>query len=278
VLAASRVLVGVSAQSIAAVEDSLTVVQFRALVIVASRGPIHLSALADAMRVHPSNATRTCDRLVADGLLDRRENPHDRRHLALTLTAPGRRILDAVMDRRRAAITDILRRMPADDRHHLAEVLTQFATAGGEPSDHHLWSLGWTTDGPAALPAPGAAPGARPAAGVARQNQGAQLHGSQCSPDICNTDLGAHTVDRSDGPERPQRPGTHQLVRVFRQFSARLAGGSGNGEDQPGGLVPSDSGCRGPHRRNAGQAVTHHDDQPSTDRSGSRPLRMVSRR
>ena len=49
-LAASRVLVGVSAQSIAAVEDSLTVVQFRALVIVASRGPIHLSALADAMR------------------------------------------------------------------------------------------------------------------------------------------------------------------------------------------------------------------------------------
>ena len=89
VLAASRVLVGVSAQSIAAVEDSLTVVQFRALVIVASRGPIHLSALADAMRVHPSNATRTCDRLVADGLLDRRENPHDRRHLALTLNRTG---------------------------------------------------------------------------------------------------------------------------------------------------------------------------------------------
>lgn len=164
-LAASRVLVGVSAQSIAAVEDSLTVVQFRALVIVASRGPIHLTALADAMRVHPSNATRTCDRLVADGLLDRRENPDDRRHLALTLTAPGRQILDAVMDRRRAAITDILRRMPADDRHHLAEVLTQFATAGGEPSDHDLWSLGWTTDGPAALPAPGAAPDAQPGSG-----------------------------------------------------------------------------------------------------------------
>jgi len=155
-MAASRVLVGVSAQSIAAVEDSLTVVQFRALVIVASRGPIHLTALADAMRVHPSNATRTCDRLVADGLLDRRDNPNDRRHLALTLTAAGRRILDAVMERRRTAIADILRRMPAADRHHLAEVLTQFAAAGGEPSDHQLWSLGWTTDGPPPPPTPAA--------------------------------------------------------------------------------------------------------------------------
>ena len=140
-------------------------VQFRALVIVASRGPIHLSALADAMRVHPSTATRTWDRLVADGLLDRRENPHDRRHLALTLTAPGRRILDAVMDRRRAAITDILRRMPADDRHHLAEVLTQFATAGGEPSDHHLWVAGLDHWWPGGTPRAGSGTGCAPGSG-----------------------------------------------------------------------------------------------------------------
>ena len=49
-------------------EDTVTLTQFRALVIIASRGPLHLAALADAMRVHPSNATRACDRLVAAGL------------------------------------------------------------------------------------------------------------------------------------------------------------------------------------------------------------------
>ena len=97
VLAASRVLVGVAARSLAPVEDTVTLTQFRALVIIASRGPLHLAALADAMGVHPSNATRTCDRLVATGLADRRDNPADRRHLLLTLTAAGRDLVDGVM-------------------------------------------------------------------------------------------------------------------------------------------------------------------------------------
>ena len=82
-LAASRVLVGVAARSLAAVEDTVTLTQVRALVIIASRGPLHLTALAEDMGVHPSNATRACDRLVAAGLLDRRDNPADRRHLLL---------------------------------------------------------------------------------------------------------------------------------------------------------------------------------------------------
>src|SRR6476659_1575411 len=75
VLAASRVLIGVAARSLAPVEDTVALTQFRALVIIASRGPLHLAALADAMQVHPSNATRTCERLVERGLLDRRDNP-----------------------------------------------------------------------------------------------------------------------------------------------------------------------------------------------------------
>ena len=109
-LAASRVLVGVAARSLAAVEDTVTLTQVRALVIIASRGPLHLAALAEDMGVHPSNATRACDRLVAAGLLDRRDNPADRRHLLLTLTDAGRELVDGVMDRRRAAIGQILRR------------------------------------------------------------------------------------------------------------------------------------------------------------------------
>ena len=76
------------------------------------------------MGVHPSNATRACDRLVAAGLLDRRDNPADRRHLLLTLTDAGRELVDGVMDRRRVAIGQILQRMPPEDRAQLATVLT----------------------------------------------------------------------------------------------------------------------------------------------------------
>lgn len=148
VLAASRVLVGVAAQSIAQAETTMSVGQFRALVIVASRGPMHSAGLAEAMGVHPSNATRTCDRLVAAKLLDRRDNPADRRHLMLTLTKKGHRMVDSVMSRRRALIGQILDKMPTDNRHRLAEVLNRFADAGGEPAEQDLWSVGWTT-GPA---------------------------------------------------------------------------------------------------------------------------------
>jgi DNA-binding MarR family transcriptional regulator len=145
VLAASRVLVGVAAQSIATVEAAMGVTQFRALVIIASRGPMHSAGLAAAMGVHPSNATRTCDRLVEAKLMDRRDNPSDRRHLLLTLTKKGYRLVDGVMERRRVLIRQILDKMPADGRQQLADVLNEFAAAGGEPAEKDLWSVGWIT-------------------------------------------------------------------------------------------------------------------------------------
>jgi len=146
VMAATRVLVGVAAQSIAAAEQSVGVNQFRALVIITSRGPMHSAALAEAMGVHPSNATRTCDRLVAANLLERRDNPADRRHLMLTLTKKGHRLVEGVMRCRRGAVEKIVQRMPQTGREHLAEVLNQFAAAGGEPAEQDLWSAGWTTE------------------------------------------------------------------------------------------------------------------------------------
>ncbi|GGL92004.1 MarR family winged helix-turn-helix transcriptional regulator [Nakamurella endophytica] len=144
ILAASRVLVGVSAQSLAAVEDRVSVAQFRLLVILASRGTLGLNALAEAMGVHPSNATRACDRLVGLGLLDRRENPADRRQLALALTPAGVAVVQEVMTARRAAIAEILERVPAGRREGVGEAMQILAVAGGEPDPAQLWALGWT--------------------------------------------------------------------------------------------------------------------------------------
>src|SRR3954470_22338495 len=81
-MAATRVLVALSARSIAGLDGRITLPQFRVLVMVASTGPVNLGAVARALGVHPSNATRACDRLVTAGLLDRRDDPDDRRNLA----------------------------------------------------------------------------------------------------------------------------------------------------------------------------------------------------
>ena len=154
---AARALVGISARSLVDVDDVVTPPQLRVLVMIASRGPLNLGAVARGLGVHPSNATRACDRLVVAGLLDRRDDPADRRNLLLQLTEEGRTLVDQIMDRRRHAIAEVLDRMPALQRTALIPVLVTFAEAAGEMDDEHLGSLGWTT---AADRDPAEAPGA----------------------------------------------------------------------------------------------------------------------
>ncbi len=148
-LAACRVLVAISAQSIAAVEDVADLTQVRALVVIASRRSLSLSELAEATRLHLTRASRLCDRLVVKGLVNRADDPSNRRQLTLTLTSAGQEVVDEVMHRRREAIAPILDRMSEQmtkqRRVELTSVLKDFAAAGGEPSDPDLWAMGWTT-------------------------------------------------------------------------------------------------------------------------------------
>jgi DNA-binding MarR family transcriptional regulator len=95
---------------------------------------VHLNAtgVAEALGVHLSSASRICDRLVRAGLLPRRDLPQDRRHVVLTLTPAGERLLVSVNDHRRDAFTRILRRMAATDRAALTQALSEFVAAAGE--------------------------------------------------------------------------------------------------------------------------------------------------
>jgi DNA-binding MarR family transcriptional regulator len=60
-------LVAIRAQSVAAVDDVVTLPQLRVLVMVSSRGPLNLGAVAAGLGVHLSNATRAVDRMVRAG-------------------------------------------------------------------------------------------------------------------------------------------------------------------------------------------------------------------
>jgi DNA-binding MarR family transcriptional regulator len=96
VLVASRALVSVAAKSLAGVEHDVTLPQYRAVVVLASRGPLNAGELAEALGVHPSTVTRLCDRLVAKSLVERRPHPDNRREVVLAPTAEGRRLVDQV--------------------------------------------------------------------------------------------------------------------------------------------------------------------------------------
>ena len=152
VLTASRLLVAVSARSLAAVEERVTLAQFRMLVVLATRGTTKLVALAELLQVAPSTAMRMVDRLIAAGLADRLPNPDNRRETLLRPTEEGRRIVADVTAGRRAEIAAIVERLRPTERLALVEALNAFNEAGGEPpapgaDDPEPHPLGWIVDG-----------------------------------------------------------------------------------------------------------------------------------
>lgn len=133
-LTASRLLVGISAHSIARVDETITIPQFRTLVILSTRGPINLATLAGLLDVQPSAAGRMVDRLVSAGLIDRLPHPTSRRELLAALTQRGREVVRQVTALRRGEIARIVEKMPPPERRGLVRALTAFTTAGGEPA------------------------------------------------------------------------------------------------------------------------------------------------
>jgi len=132
-LTASRLLVGISAHSIALVDETITIPQFRTLVILSNRGPVNLATLATLLGVQPSATGRMVDRLVSAGLIDRLPHPTSRRELLAALTKRGRDVVRQVTAHRRVEIARIVEQMPPGERHGLVRALTAFTAAGGEP-------------------------------------------------------------------------------------------------------------------------------------------------
>lgn len=144
-LAASRALVGVAASSLAEVSDEVTLVQFRALVILAREEEHSSVQLAELLEVSPSSSKRMVDRLVARGLVRREQSETSRREVSISLTDDGRSLVQRVMRRRRRILQRIVTNMPSDNRQQLVVALCSFAEAAGESSDE-AWSLGWLSD------------------------------------------------------------------------------------------------------------------------------------
>jgi DNA-binding MarR family transcriptional regulator len=128
VVGATRVVGALIAESLANLEPALTMPQWRVLVL-ANEENCNVSAVAGDLKVHMSNATRICDRLVAAGLLERRRAEYDRRHVLLVLTAAGRALFESAMDYRRRRIEVAMALMGQDERAALASASSLFVEA-----------------------------------------------------------------------------------------------------------------------------------------------------
>jgi MarR family transcriptional regulator, transcriptional regulator for hemolysin len=68
--------------------------------------------LADVLELQPISLVRLLDRLVEHGLLERRQDPKDRRANRLFLTNRGRQLVDDLDSLRDAIATDVLHDIP----------------------------------------------------------------------------------------------------------------------------------------------------------------------
>lgn len=103
--------------------------QLNALLAVERAEGVNLGGLAAELSMLLSSASRLCDRLVANGLVERVPGRADRREIALYLTPSSRALLGELRRIRRRSLTETLERMSAAGRAALLRGLTEFSAA-----------------------------------------------------------------------------------------------------------------------------------------------------
>lgn len=134
-MTASRALLAVAARSLAAIDEDVTLPQYRALVVLGQHGPRRPVDLAAALSVTPPTATRMCDRLVVKNLVVRDRSDSDRRAVTVSLSEAGKQLVGEVTARRRAELRVLLDQMPQGRRADVVDGLRCFADAAEELPD-----------------------------------------------------------------------------------------------------------------------------------------------
>jgi DNA-binding MarR family transcriptional regulator len=95
-------------------------------------GPGSVSDLAAAERVRPQSMAQTVGDLEADALVERSPDPDDRRRALVSLTAAGRRRIEADRAARESWLVKAIEALPEADRETLeraVEILGRLAAA-----------------------------------------------------------------------------------------------------------------------------------------------------
>ncbi|MGB3444574.1 MAG: MarR family transcriptional regulator [Actinophytocola sp.] len=107
----------------APVSENLTPTQASVLAIVAHRGPIGMTELADIEGLNPTMLSRVVARLVDDGLVTRLPNPADQRAVQLEATDPGRDVHLRIIESRTETVVRILDGLSPDATDALLDAL-----------------------------------------------------------------------------------------------------------------------------------------------------------
>ncbi len=97
-------------------EQGLSVPQIGALFHINSRGFCGVTDIGDDLGVTSAAASQMLERLVQNGLVERREDPDDRRAKRIVLTERGHQVVRGSMEARQRWFTALAERLSPDER------------------------------------------------------------------------------------------------------------------------------------------------------------------
>jgi DNA-binding MarR family transcriptional regulator len=101
-------------------EPSLSVPQFRVLAFLSRHPNASLSEVADHIGITRASASAMVDRLVQRDLVDRQEDPSERRHIMLKLTLTGSDLLESMRNSTRQTIAGLLNKLTPEELNYIS--------------------------------------------------------------------------------------------------------------------------------------------------------------
>ena len=107
----------------------ITMAQAKALYLVLAAGELRMSELAMQLGVTSSTATGQVDRLVELGMLERRDDPGDRRQVVVTTTPEAQANLEHLRELNTRRMRALLAHLDGDDLAVVERAITVLAAA-----------------------------------------------------------------------------------------------------------------------------------------------------
>lgn len=110
----------------------LSMPQFSILMQLHHRGNCGIGDISDRFDITNAAASQLVDKLVQSGLIQREEDPHDRRAKLLNLTDKGERLIQQGIEERYRWVDQLAERLTAEERVQISEALNIMTEAARE--------------------------------------------------------------------------------------------------------------------------------------------------
>jgi len=110
----------------------LSMPQFSVLMQLHHKGACGMSAISERFEVTPAAASQLVDKLVQSGLIQRVEDPNDRRAKLLNLTDKGRDLIRQGIEERYRWVEELAGKLTAEERAQISDALNIMTRAAQE--------------------------------------------------------------------------------------------------------------------------------------------------